>query len=167
MRTTKAFVVVVAVAMICINLGYAQCVSDPADAAKSFYSKHPNFYFDDPKTVSDLVAPRLLAALKLEYACAQGEICAVEAVPWTDAQDGDAAAPITFKALDQSVTHALVDMRYTFVMSASERRPQRVQLKFERSDPSACWLLSDLVEPSGDSLLTQLEKWHKEYGHAQ
>ena len=151
--------------MICSNYGYAQCVSDPADAAKTFYSQHPNFYCEDPKTVSDLVAPRLLAALKLEYACAQGEICAIEAVPWTDAQDGDVSAPITFKASDRAVSHAVVDMRYTFVLSKSERQPQRVQLKFERSDPSACWLLSDLVEPGGDSLLAQLEKWHKEYGH--
>ena len=165
MRIAKAFVVVVAVAMIGSNHGYAQCVSDPADIAKTFYSQHPDFYYEDPKTVSDLIAPRLLAALKLEYACAQGDICAIEAVPWTNAQDGDVSAPITFKTSNQTVSHAVVDMRYTFVLSESQRRPQRVQLKFERSDPSACWLLSDLVEPGGDSLLTQLEKWHKEYGH--
>lgn len=165
MRIAKAFVVVLALAMICSNHGFAQCVSDPADAAKAFYSQHPNFYYEDPKTVSDLVAPRLLAALKLEYACAQGDICAIEAVPWTDAQDGDVSAPITFKAMDKTVSHAVVDMRYTFVLSESERRPQRVQLKFERSAPGACWLLSDLVEPGGTSLVTQLEKWHKEFGN--
>lgn len=166
MRIAKAFVVVVA-AMFCSHHGYAQCVADPADAAKAFYSQHPNFYYENPKTVSDLVAPRLLAALKLEYACAQGDICAIEAVPWTDAQDGDVSAPIIFKAMDKTVSHAVVDMRYTFVLSESERRQQSVKLKFERREAGACWLLSDLIEPGGDSLLAQLEKWHKEYGHAQ
>ena len=163
----KAFVVALALAMLWSNPGYARCVSAPVEAAKIFYTQHENFYFQNPKNVGALVAPRLLAALKFEYACSQGQVCAIDAVPWTDAQDGDVAAPITFKAVEQTATHAVVEMRYTFVINESHRRQQQVHLVFERSEPSACWLLSDLVEPSGNSLVAHLENWRKDFGNGR
>ena len=165
MNIAKAFVVALALTILWSNPGYARCVSDPAKVAKTIYTQHHDFYFEYPKTVSTFVAPRLLAALKLEHACPQGELCAIEAVPWTDAQDGEIAEPITFKAVKQTATQAVVEMRYTFVLNESDRRQQQVHLVFDRSKPGACWLLSDLVGPSGNSLVALIEHWHKEFGN--
>lgn len=167
MSIAKEFVVGTVLALLWSNHGYARCVSAPADAAKTFYAQHQNFYSENPKNLGALVAPRLLAALEFEYACSDGDVCAIEAVPWTDAQDGTIAAPIAFKAVEQTAAHAVIEMRYIFTLGAEHRRQQRVQLVFDRSEPSACWLLSDLLEPSGSSLLAQIENWRKEFGNGR
>ncbi|HJW05693.1 MAG TPA: hypothetical protein VJ527_04280 [Rhodanobacter sp.] len=167
MSIGNTFVIALALTMLWSSSGYPRCVSNPVKVAKTFYTQHHDFYFEDPKTVSAFVAPRLLASLKLEHACQQGELCAIEAVPWTNAQDGEIAEPVTFKAAEQTGTHAVVEMRYIFVVNESNRRPQQVHLIFERSEPGACWLLSDLVGPGGNSLVAHIEHWHKEFGNGR
>ena len=137
---------------------------DPAESARSFYANHIDFNFENPATIKDIVTPRLLSALEREYQCANGNICAIEAVPWTDAQDGDIGKPITFRTTENNEVLASVRMSYIFVLSKAEKRPQSVTLKFQRSSGSGCWLLSDLISPKGLSLVTHLEKWHKKFG---
>lgn len=166
MSIAKTFVVAWGLAMLWSSPGHGRCVADPARVAKTFYTQHHDFYVEVPETVGAFVTPRLLAALRLEHACPQGELCAIEAVPWTDAQDGDIAEPITFKAVEQTATQAVVDMRYTFVLNDSDRRQQQVHLVFERSEPGGCWLLSDLLGPAGNSLVAHIEHWHKQFGKA-
>ncbi len=163
MSITNSLAVALALTMLWNTPGHAQCASDPAKVAKTLYTQHHDFYLEDPKALSALVAPRLLMSLKLEHACPQGELCAIEAVPWTDAQDGEIVEPIYFKTVEQTAMNAVVEMRYTFVLDKSDQRQQQIHLVFERSKLSACWLLSDLVGSRGNSLVDEIERWHKEF----
>lgn len=137
---------------------------DPVASAKGFYSAHRSFYMEEPSKIKNLASPRLLAVLEKEFKCSNGEICAIEADPWMDAQDGGIGTPIAFSLVSNSGLLAKVQMTYTFVQSKTQRRKQHVTLLLQRNSPSDCWLIGDLVGPRGSSLVTTLEKWHKEFG---
>lgn len=107
----------------------AICVSDdPTSVAKIFFTQHAKFYFESPEKVRGLVTPRFFAALEREHKCTRGEICAIEAVPWTDAQDGDIEKPIAFQIASRTSESAAVKMSYTFALSQTQKRPQSVSL---------------------------------------
>ncbi len=140
---------------------HAACSADePVATARRFYSAHRNFYAEETTRIGQLASPRLLAALDKELKCSRGEICAIEADPWMDAQDGDMAQPVNFALASNSGLLAKVRMTYTFVLSRSQRRQQAVTLVLQRESPSGCWLIGDLVGPKGKSLVSTLEKWH-------
>jgi hypothetical protein len=144
---------------------YAACaIDDPVAVAQSFYSKHAQFSSEDPAKLKTIITPRLFAALDQEYKCAQGQICALEADPWTDAQDGDIGKPVEFATASNSGVEAAVSMTYPFILDKSHRKQQRVTLLLERKSAADCWLLNDLVGPRGESLVQSIEKWHKEFG---
>ena len=124
-----------------------------------------NFFSEDPARIRKIVTPRLFDALDREYKCAQGQICALEADPWTDAQDGRIGKPVEFATAGNSGVEARVSMTYPFILGKTHRQ-QHVTLVLERESPAACWLLSDLVGPRGESLVRTIEKWHKQYGSA-
>lgn len=145
----------------------AACLGrDPMDAAKVFFAKHRDFYYGNPGKVAGLVSSRFYAALSAEYRCAQGEVCAIEAPPWTDAQDGHIGEPITFHMQAASETRAEVFVRYTFELSETQRIPQAVSLRLERKGRDGCWAVADLVSPRGKSLVKAIEDWHSTYGAA-
>lgn len=168
MNIKQALVFALSFAPLSFSYAHANCVTDePAESAKTFYAKHADFHFENPARIESIVTPRLLSALKREYKCAKWNICAIEAIPWTDAQDGDVGKPITFQTTENSEVQASVKMSYTFVLSKTEKRQQSVLLKFQRSSADGCWLLSDMISPRGVSLVTHLEKWHKKFGDAR
>lgn len=141
---------------------HADCsADDPVATARRFYSAHRNFYAEATSRIGQLASPRLLAALDKELKCRRGEICAIEADPWTDAQDGDMAQPVNFALASKSGLLARVRMTYTFVLSRSQRRQQAVTLVLQRDSSSGCWLIDDLVGPKGKSFVSTLESWHK------
>jgi len=149
-----------------VSAASASCASDdPAAVAKAFYSKHADFSSQDPARIRKIITPRLFDALNQEYKCAQGQICALEADPWTDAQDGRVGKPVEFATASNSGVEATVSMSYPFMLG---KRPdqKRVTLLFQRASPTDCWLLGDLVGPRGDSLVRAIEEWYKEYGSA-
>jgi hypothetical protein len=156
--------------MFYVQFAHAACVNDsPVAAAKSFYAKHPNFYAENPAAIKNSISPRLFSALMLEHKCAQGDICAIEASPWTNAQDGNIEKPMVFDVLKTDESRASVRMRYTFALAKTKKRQQNVVLKFEHSAANKdanveCWVLSDLINQKGESLVSQLENWHKKYG---
>jgi len=144
----------------------ACAVDDPAAVAKSFYSGHAEFSSENPARIKAIITPRFFDALDKEYKCAQGQICALEADPWTDAQDGQIGKPVAFATASNSGVKASVSMSYTFVLDKKHRKPQRVTLLLQRKSPADCWLVDDLVGPRGESLVQAIEKWFKEYGNA-
>lgn len=108
---------------------------------------------------------RVFSLLEREYECAQGQICALEADPWTDAQDGKIGKPVEFATVNNSGAEATVSMTYPFVLGKAHRQ-QRVTLLLQRDSPGDCWLLGDLVGPRGASLVRTIEEWYKDYGSA-
>ncbi|WP_386070923.1 hypothetical protein ACFJIW_09795 [Tahibacter sp. UC22_41] len=144
----------------------AACPSDdPAAVSKLFYAQHAEFSSEDPAQIKEVVTRRLFDALDREHKCAQGQICALEADPWMDAQDGKIGKPVEFATVSNSGTEAAVSMTYPFVLDRTPRQ-QRVTLLLQRDSSKGCWLLNDLVGPHGDSLVGTIEKWFREYGDA-
>jgi hypothetical protein len=166
MNLASVKILVVMVVLWTIRSAAAACPSDdPAAIAKSFYSKHPEFASEDPAKIKKLVTARLFDVLDREYKCAQGQICAIEADPWTDAQDGRIGKPVEFTTASNSGVEATVSMSYPFILNKTPRQ-QQVKLLLQRQSPTDCWLLNDLVGPRGQSLVRTLEEWFKEYGNA-
>lgn len=140
-------------------------IDDPAVVAKAFYNKHPNFSSEDPARIRKIVTPRFFDALDREYQCAQGQICAIEADPWTDAQDGSIGKPVEFATASNSGVEAKVSMTYTFVLGKKHEQ-KHATLVLQREAPTECWRMDDLMGPRGDSLVRGIEQWFKEYGSA-
>jgi hypothetical protein len=165
MKLTPAVVLTCLLALSAFHSAYAVCpIDDPAAVAKSFYSKHVQFSSENPAKIRTIITSRLFAALDREYKCAQGQICALEADPWTDAQDGDIGKPVEFATATNSGVEATVSMTYPFILDKTHHQQQHVTLFLQRKSPTDCWLLSDLVGPRGESLVQTIEKWHKEFG---
>lgn len=166
MKRMSAVVLTSLIALSAFRMACAACASDdPAAVAKSFYTKHAEFSSEDPAKIKTIITPRLFAALDQEYKCAQGQICALEADPWTDAQDGDIGKPVEFATASNSGVEATVSMTYPFILDKAHHQQKHVTLLLQRKAPTDCWLLGDLVGPRGESLVQTLEKWHKEYGN--
>jgi len=138
---------------------------DARSAAQRFFAAHARFYAENPARIRELVTPRFFAALERENKCAEGAVCAIEAVPWTDAQDGNMEKPITFQVKNLTAEHATVEMRYVFALSRRQKQSQRVLLLMERHAADRCWLVADLVGPRGKSFIAHLEAWHREFDH--
>ena len=144
----------------------AACPSDnPAAIAQAFYTHHADFYNSNPAKIRQAITPRLFAALTQEYICKQGEICAIEADPWIDAQDGTIGQPVSFTTLSNTRTEAKVLMMYSFMLD-HQSHPQHATVVLQRPTPSSCLVVSDVIGPHGHSLLRQLESWHRQYGKA-
>jgi len=167
MKLIPAIVLACLIALPAFHGARAACsVDDPAAVAKAFYSGHASFSSEDPAKIKTLITPRLFGALDKEYKCAQGQVCALEADPWTDAQDGEVGKHVVFATASNSGVKASVSMSYTFVLDKKHRKPQRVTLLIQRKSPADRWLVDDLVGPRGDSLVQAIEKWFKEHGNA-
>ncbi len=126
--------------------------SSPVAFARSVFERHRDFYWDDAHHDPNLLTPRFVAALRREWAVAQGEVGALDVDPWLGAQDGDIGAPVTFRLLSAKGGTSTVVMDYPF-LPAPGARPQvrRVRLLLRRA-AGACWQLDDLVTPAGQSL---------------
>jgi hypothetical protein len=143
----------------------AGCATDdPVVAAKTFYSKHSGFSSENPNKIRSTITTRFFAALDQEYKCAQGQICALEADPWTDAQDGRIGKPVEFSLSSNSGIEARVLMSYPFILDKAHHEDKRVTLVLQRKSATDCWLIGDLVGPRGESLVGAIEKWNKEFG---
>jgi len=161
----KATIVFTCLALSAFHGACAACATDdPAAVAKSFYTKHARFSSENPAKIKAVITSRLFSALDREYKCAQGEICAIEADPWTDAQDGSIGKPVTFATASNSGVEASVTMTYPFVLDKTIHRQQQATLFLQRKSSGDCWLVNDLAGPRGESLLESIEKWHKEFG---
>ncbi|WP_227657542.1 DUF3828 domain-containing protein [Candidatus Magnetaquicoccus inordinatus] len=126
-------------------------------AAETFYKRYSEFYLQDPKQLRGLVTAGLLYGLAQEYQCKkQGELCAIEADPWSGAQDGEIKKPISFRLLSGDNRSATVAMHYLFVMDGKKEK-QSATLQLERNNPNACWQVADIVSATGSSLRQLLQ----------
>lgn len=134
----------------------AACLGDtPVATAAAFYRDHYTFWNDPLPSLERIVSARLLRLLKQDRACGDGgEVCAINADPWLDAQDGEALDP-RFVAQGQNV----VQVRYRFVLGdAQPSQPQVARLRLARE--GGCWRVDDLVGPNGGSLRDALARFH-------
>ena len=146
-------------------VAYAECFSsDPVAFSNAFYTEHAAFLSEDPARVRSSVTPRLFAALNQEYHCAQRELCAVEADPWTGSQDGKIGRPVEFAVIKNSSVEASVVMKYRFELDKTHAEQRRTSLILRRLSTTECWLVDDVIDPSGNSLFKSIESWFKKYG---
>jgi hypothetical protein len=139
---------------------HAACLgATPVAAASAFYRHHYTFWNDPLPTLEQDTTARLLRLLKRDRACADvGEICAINADPWLDAQDGEARDP-RFVAEGKNV----VQVRYRFVLGGGQpSQPQVARVRLARE--GGCWRVDDLVGPNGASLREALASYHYDPG---
>ncbi|HVJ33080.1 MAG TPA: DUF3828 domain-containing protein [Terriglobia bacterium] len=164
--TAKSYITALAALAVSLWLGrpaVAECLGpDPVAAAKAFYENHADFYYTDPGKLQDIIAPRLLKLLTTDYACSDGQECALDSDPWLDAQDGDIAEPITYDLVYNANGRAAVVMHYIFALSEADRTPQQVTLQWQRRQQ--CWQIEDMITPRGRSLADEIDTWFRVNG---
>ena len=134
--------------------------SDPNTAAKSFFTDHYDFYYEDPTSCKALLTPRFFRVLKREYdaLALTGGIGALNCDPWMDAQDGYISKPYRFETLKNDHSEATVRFNYTFTLGPKSSHPQSVLLKLQRSSSSGGWQLADFIMPNNESLVELFER---------
>lgn len=87
--------------------------------------------------------------LSSEAACnADGEVCAIDADPWINAQDGEVSEPVSFTLANTQEQGVTVRMQYLFALSDSQKEPQTVSLHFQKSGDNRCYLMDDFIPPA-------------------
>ncbi|MBF0183154.1 MAG: hypothetical protein HQM06_02030 [Magnetococcales bacterium] len=135
----------------------------PVAAAEKMFKSYRERMLTDPKQLRGLVTGGLMHALSMENQCRMGgELCAVEADPWTGTQDGTIQKPVSFRLLSNDQRSASVAMHYTFALDNSRKEKRVTTLLLERNQAQSCWQLADLLTPAGDSLREVIESSQKE-----
>ena len=134
-------------------------------AAENFFQGHRNFAFANPATMRGLLTQRFDAALAYEHRCEAGDVCAIDFDPWTGAQDGAVRQPVRFALVSGGVEHAVVRVRYAFVLDRTRRQSQSAAVKLERGASGRCWQVADVMSPDGSSALHTIEEFRARYGH--
>lgn len=131
----------------------APCLTDPLAAAKRLYADHALFYAVAEQAAAAPFSAPLRELIDAEHRClADGELCAIDADPWTAAQDGTVLEP----RFERIATEVVV-MR--FVLDLDPDRARQTHLHFA-ADAHNCQLLTDLIDPDGGSLRARLEPFH-------
>lgn len=128
--------------------------------AKAFWSEHKDFYYADPVPLKALLTPDFFAVLSSEAECnADGEVCAIDADPWINAQDGEVSEPVSFTLAKEQEQGVTVRMHYLFALSDTQKEPQTVSLHFQKSGDNRCYLMDDFIPPGDGSLKQRLRQW--------
>ena len=126
----------------------ADCVApDPTATARWVYEHAASFYVAG-EGKAQYLSPQLFKLLQHDWKCQEpGDICAIEAYPWTDTQDGDVLDPVEFKLLSEDRQSATVAMSFRFGWedAAQTAKPMRIRLKLVRPAETGCWLLDDIL----------------------
>lgn len=138
----------------------AACVApDPLATARYIRDERPLFYADEGAS-ADFISPALFKLLKRDWQCqAPGDICAVGADPWVNAQDGDVLGPIEYRELSNADGRAVVQMdyRFGFAENGADAKSQSTSLIFVQDAGDHCWRLDDLRVNDDPSLKQLLE----------
>lgn len=133
----------------------AACVApDPLATARYIHDERLLFYADEGAS-ADLISPALFKLLKRDWQCqAPGDICAIEADPWVNAQDGDVLGPIEYRELSNADGRAVVQMdyRFGFAENAADAQTQSTALVLVQDAGDHCWRLDDLRVNDAPSL---------------
>ena len=160
--------------MIVVTLAWAAqaggaCVADgPLETARWIHANERSFAFQqtgrDLTKRATFVSPELYALLRAEWRCQDAEegLCALDADPWLNAQDGEELGPLAFTIVSRTEVAAAVRMSYRFGWKdVTNPRPVPAETKIElvRDAATGCWLLDDLIGREGRSLKKQLQDY--------
>lgn len=130
---------------------HAACTA-PAEWARTFQQAHADFHAAPDRHDPSLFTPAFDAALRREWAYAQGEVGHLDYEPWLGAQDGEIGGTPVFETESELRDTAIVAMRYPFVLEPGGPRTQQVVHLVLKREASPCWRLDDFITPLGDSL---------------
>jgi hypothetical protein len=149
----------------------ADCVADgPLATARWIYTNDRDFAFQqtarDLSERSTYLSPSLLGLLLADWRCQVAEqgVCALDADPWVNAQDGEELPPIDFFLASTESTKVTVMMTFRFGWHDTDTPapvPASASLVLYRDAESECWQLDDLIGPKDISLKQRL----KDYPH--
>lgn len=150
------------VSSLCATAHAACPATTPADTARWIYTQHADFYVKG-KGGPQYLSATLLEWLKKDWACqGTGDLCAISANPWTDAQDGDVQEPVEWKQVSSEDNQAVVEMKYALGYKNVPAQPgieQTTRLVLARSPGSQCWVLGNLQGPGDRPLLEALQEF--------
>lgn len=86
-------------------------------------------------------------------------MCAIDADPWINAQDGEVSEPVSFTLANEQEQGVTVRMQYLFALSDTQKEPQTVSLHFQKSGDNRCYLMDDFIPPGDGSLKQRLRQW--------
>lgn len=138
------------------------CVAkDPAGTVQWVFEHASQFYVHNEGSPRYL-SPELYKLLKRDWKCQEpGELCAIEADPWTNAQDGSLLKPVTYRITAETAQSASVELSAVFGWEdqPQENKPTTVTLNLVRADAKkGCWLLDD-IRHGKDSFKRQLSAY--------
>lgn len=138
----------------------APCVApDPLATARYIHDERRLFYADEGAS-ADFISPPLYKLLKRDWQCqSPGDICAIEADPWVNAQDGDVLGPIEYRELSNADGRAVVrmDYRFGFAENGADAQSQSTSLVLVQDATDHCWRIDDLRVNDDPSLKQILE----------
>jgi len=152
-----------AVACLLSSTAHAACpAATPVDSARWIYEKHQDFYVNG-KGSADYLSKPLLTLLKRDWTCQGpgGDQCAIDANPWTDAQDGDVQKPIEWKLVSTSDKQAVVEMIYVLGYKDAPQQAPMTQTSrlLLAKNANSCWVLDNLQGPQDNLLVETLQNF--------
>ena len=129
----------------------AACLS-PQAFAQALYERHRGFYWDQAHHDPTLFTPGFEAALRQEWAYANGEVGHFNDDPWLGAQDGEMMRPPRFLLRARHRTQATVVLVYPFQAGPGTPTQTREVRLLLRREGAGCWRLDDFITPMGRSL---------------
>jgi len=133
-------------------------------AAAHLYKDHYNFYYTNPNGIKEDITPRLFNILTKETRCTEKEqgICAIDADPWIEAQDGEIRNPNYSITAIRNGT-GKVKFSYTFYLSETQQYSKNITLVFKFDKTNSNWKFDDIVYADDSSLVGFMETWHAKY----
>lgn len=134
--------------------------TDPVATAQWVFKNHQNFYAFK-KGSAEYLSPALYGLLKTDWQCQkEGDECAIDGDPWTNAQDGDILQPPTYQLASSAANGAVVDMTYPFGWKGTpEQATQQTTHVSLVKNAASCWVLDDLTVDKNDSLAKTLKDY--------
>lgn len=139
----------------------ACAAQDPIDTARVLHAKHHDFSRND-QGLKEILSPSLWQMLVRNWKCEDGgDVCAIDADPWTDAQDGEMLSTPTFKLEAGTATTAKVEASYRFGWKESPDKAtdEKSFVLLVKDAKSGCWRVDDLLGAHGNSLAKALREY--------
>ena len=145
------------------SLAIAEChAPDPVGTVRWIYQFHPEFYVYQNGS-HDFLSKELMNLLEAAWKCEKetGYQCGLDAVPWTNAQDGEILGMPSFRLASSTKYTAMVHMAFKFDWNeTSPPLTNGAEIFMVRSQNSSCWVLDDLIGPKKRSMKRQLRSSH-------
>ena len=136
--------------------------ADPLETARVLHSRHYDIGRDD-QGLGEILSPALWQMLVKNWKCEDdgGGLCAIEADPWTDAQDGGMLTPPTFRLVASTATTAKAEAAYRFGWKelADKATDEKSFVLMVKDAKSGCWRVDDLIGARGNSLAKTLRDY--------